>query len=75
MAELNLTNVTEDEWKKFIKDIIAVQDKHNLMLVPTFKFNTVQGMTYEWGAIRKPPQNEVSKTEPKGNSGDTPAKK
>lgn len=75
MAELNLTSVSNEEWQKFIKDIIKVQDKHGLILVPTFKFNTIEGMKYEWGAIRKPPQNEVSETKRDSDSGDTPSQK
>lgn len=76
MAELNQTHVPDQEWQNFIKDIVEVQEKHGLLLVPTFKFNAVQGMTYEWGAMRKPPEkDEASKTKSDADSGDTPPKK
>lgn len=78
MAELNLTSVSDDQWKAFIKDIADVQDKHDLILVPTFKFNVVEGMSYEWGAMRKPPKNDgdqVSETNTASDNGNTPAKK
>lgn len=71
MAELNLTNVSDKEWQSFINDIIAVQDKHGLLLVPTFKFNAVQGPSYEWGAMRKPPQDEDTKAKSSDAEGDT----
>lgn len=63
MAELNLTHVEDKQWKAFIKDIAEVQDKHELILVPTFKWNAVHGITYEWGAMRKPANDEVPKTD------------
>jgi hypothetical protein len=57
MTELNKAAVTDAEWKKFIKDIVKVQDKHGLTLVPTFKlrvdpFRGVQYDGIEWGAVR-----------------------
>lgn len=58
MAELNLTNVSDKKWKAFIADIVKVQDKHGLILVPTFKFNAIQGISYEWGAMTKPPHED-----------------
>lgn len=69
MAELNLTSVSDEEWKKFIAEIAAVQDKHGLLLIPTFKWNAVQGISYEWGAMRKP--DEVPKTSTKRDKGDS----
>jgi hypothetical protein len=53
MTELNRTNISEKEWRAFIKDIVEVQEKHGMELVPTMKVSPITGLTMEWGGIRK----------------------
>lgn len=53
MAELNQANLTDAEWKSFIKDIVKVQDKHGVTLIPTLKFSPVTGVSVEWGGVRQ----------------------
>jgi hypothetical protein len=53
MTELNRTHIPEKEWKAFITDIVAVQVKHGIDLVPTMKVSPVTGLSLEWGGIRK----------------------
>lgn len=69
MAELNLTAISQEDWQSFIKDIVDVQNKHKINLIPTFKWNSVEGYQVEWGGIRQHEQvPETKSTEPGGDS-------
>lgn len=52
MTELNRTHIPDEEWKAFIKDIVSVQDKHKITLIPSISVSPISGVKYEWGGLR-----------------------